>query len=193
MYDFVAAVVSLGRWRDWINSTMPYLVGPRVLEIGHGPGHLQVALYGKGVIPFGLDESKEMGVIAHRHIISMDRKPNITRGLAQSLPFSTKSFSQVVATFPSEYIFESRTLSEAYRVLVPGGRFIVLPLVWITGEGIIERFTSWLFRVTGQTGPWDPKMVVPFKAVGFQAQVKTNVQPAWTTHLIIAEKPVVKA
>ena len=40
-YDFVAAVVSIGRWNQWIDSALPFVQGRRVLEIGHGPGHLQ--------------------------------------------------------------------------------------------------------------------------------------------------------
>jgi ubiquinone/menaquinone biosynthesis C-methylase UbiE len=166
MYDFVAAIVSLGRWQDWVLSTITYLSGPRVLEIGHGTGHLQAELYDQDLMPFALDESKEMGRIAHRRLEQMDREPSITRGLAQSLPFPSESFSEIVSTFPSEYIFEKQTLAEAYRVLAPGGRLVILPLVWITGERIIERFTSWLFHVTGQTGPWDPNILMPFEEFG---------------------------
>ena len=40
-YDLVAASVSLGRWKDWVLSVVPFIEGNRVLEIGHGPGHLQ--------------------------------------------------------------------------------------------------------------------------------------------------------
>jgi ubiquinone/menaquinone biosynthesis C-methylase UbiE len=40
-YDLVAAVVSLGQWNHWVGSVLPYLPGVNILEIGHGPGHLQ--------------------------------------------------------------------------------------------------------------------------------------------------------
>ncbi len=43
-YDLVAATVSLGRWKDWVLSVVPFIEGTRILEIGHGPGHLQRAL-----------------------------------------------------------------------------------------------------------------------------------------------------
>ena len=42
-YDLVAAVVSVGMWTSWVRSTLTYLNGPQVLELGHGPGHLQIA------------------------------------------------------------------------------------------------------------------------------------------------------
>ena len=58
-YDFVAASVSIGRWRGWVLTALPYLEGPRVLELGHGPGHLQLALFESGLAPLGLDASRQ--------------------------------------------------------------------------------------------------------------------------------------
>src|SRR5512135_1407430 len=68
-YDFVASAVSIGRWNDWILCTLPYVRGNRVLEIGHGPGHLQVNLRrSKPGLNIGLDESPQMGRIARRRL-----------------------------------------------------------------------------------------------------------------------------
>ena len=39
-YDLVADIVSLGQWKDWVRTALPYLDGC-VLELGYGPGHLQ--------------------------------------------------------------------------------------------------------------------------------------------------------
>ena len=69
-YDLVAAFVSLDRWNDWVRSVLPYLTGDRILEIGHGPGHLQRALaegHPTGLI-VGLDLSRNMGKIAKRRL-----------------------------------------------------------------------------------------------------------------------------
>ena len=40
-------LVSLGRWDDWIQTVIPYVRGLSILEIGHGPGHLQIKLMGE--------------------------------------------------------------------------------------------------------------------------------------------------
>ena len=103
-YDFVAAVVSLGRWQAWVQSVLPYLKG-RVLEIGHGPGHLQISLHAHGFLAVGLDESRQMSRQAASRLRRQGYPVNLARGVAQQLPFQNTSFDTIVATFPSEYIF----------------------------------------------------------------------------------------
>jgi len=67
-YDLVAATVSLGRWKDWVLSVLPFIQGTRVLEIGHGPGHLQRALLEQNLLAVGIDESSQMGRLAKRNL-----------------------------------------------------------------------------------------------------------------------------
>ena len=55
-YDLVAASVSFNRWKDWVMSVVPFIEGKRILEIGHGPGHLQRLLLSLGLIAVGIDE-----------------------------------------------------------------------------------------------------------------------------------------
>ncbi len=130
---------------------MPYLSG-RVLEIGFGPGHLQVALNEAGMQAFGLDESRQMGRQARRRLRRGKYPQHLINGYAQSLPFSGDGFDCVAATFPSEYIFEPQTLAEIRRVLRPGGKLVIIPSAWITGQGWLEQLAAELFRVTGQAG-----------------------------------------
>jgi len=172
-YDLVAATVSLGRWEKWVKSTLPYLEG-RVLEIGYGPGHLQAALKEKNLPVFGVDESRQMAHQARRRLKKKGLQARLTRGLSQSLPFQSHVFNTVVATFPSEYIYDPHTLTEAQRVLVPEGRFIIVPLAWITGGRPMEKLAAWLFRITGEA-PGEPKPLPAairerFMQAGFQVQ-----------------------
>ena len=134
MYDLVAGIVSLGRWRGWVLQARPFLRG-RVLELGFGPGHLQEALEQAGLEAFGLDESRPMARQARRRLRRQKYPVRLANGYAQGLPFQGNSFDCVAATFPSEYIFEAQTLAEIRRVLRPHGRLVIVPSAWITGRG----------------------------------------------------------
>jgi ubiquinone/menaquinone biosynthesis C-methylase UbiE len=67
-YDLVAAAVSFNRWKDWVVSVIPFIEGNRVLEIGHGPGHLQRILLSLDLMAIGIDESAQMGRLAKRNL-----------------------------------------------------------------------------------------------------------------------------
>lgn len=176
-YDLVAWTVSLGRWKTWVQTVIPFIEGTRILELGPGPGHLQRILLDRGLLTVGLDESRQMATLARRKLRENGyAKPNLSRGLAQALPFPAETFHTVVSTFPSEYIFDNETLIDVYRVLHSGGRLVVLPAAWITGRKLMERYVAGLFRVTGQS-PSDPVDVVsarlkePFSMAGFQVEI----------------------
>ena len=200
-YDLVAATVSLGRWKDWVLSVVPFIEGRRVLEIGHGPGHLQRFLLSRDLLAVGIDESAPMGRLAKQNLkkafsskplsdsptaISNNLLPNnhqdsgyakinLTRSLAQLLPFPAECFDTVVATFPADYIFQMVTLEEARRVLVQGGRFVILPGASILGRGVMDRLMAFIFHLTGQTPPnlsevLHEKTRDPFALANFQVE-----------------------
>lgn len=193
-YGLVSWTVSLGRWKDWIESVVPFIQGTRVLELGHGPGHLQRILRDLGLLAVGLDESRQMGFLAKRNLSQSGyTQNNLIRGLGQALPFPAGAFETVVATFPTEYIFEAGTLSEAQRVLINGGRLIVLPVAWVTGSGLLDKSAAWLFRVTGQA-PSDlsreatKQMMEPFVRAGFQVQIEQLEVKSSLVLIVVADK-----
>lgn len=189
-YDLVAAVVSLGRWQDWVLTALPHLEG-RVLELGFGPGHLQIALHQKGVQVFGLDESRQMVRQATGRLKKAGVPLRLSRGYAQSLPFPATAFDRVVATFPSEYIFDPRTLSEVWRVLAPGGRLVLVSVAWITGNKVLERLVTWLLNVTGQNlaaRSARPLIEARFVAAGFEVQSEIVEIPGSRVMVILAHK-----
>ncbi len=195
-YDAVASVVSLGRWNDWIVVSVPYVAGRRVLEIGHGPGHLQVVLRQRSkAAVFGLDESPQMGELARRRLQQHGHRDfNLTRGVGQRLPFPAGTFDSVVATFPTEYIYEEETLREVRRVLDRQGRFIVIPAAWIGGRKAMDRLAAWLFRITGQV-PLVPAQAIgerlrrPFEQSGFSINYET-VDVRSSEVLVVIAEPV---
>jgi ubiquinone/menaquinone biosynthesis C-methylase UbiE len=153
-YDLVAAAVSFGQWKNWVFSVLPFIEGTRILELGHGPGHLQRTLLDHGLVAVAIDESAPMGRLAKSRLGNSHR---LTRALTQKIPFAADSFDSVVSTFPSDYIFDTQTLSEAHRVLRSSGRLIVLLAAWPRNPLI-----AWLFKVTGQS-PSDAYEVIKSK------------------------------
>lgn len=149
-YDLVAWVVSAGQWQNWVLSIIGDLKGGRVLELGYGPGHLQVALHQKGVHPVGIDLSAQMASVAFKRIHRDGFSPLLVNGYAQFLPFKQNYFDSILASFPTNYILDPLTLSEAFRVLKPGGILTVLPHARPAGGSLISLALNWLFRITGQ-------------------------------------------
>ena len=195
-YDAVAAIVSFGKWIEWTKTVLPHIEGTRVLELGHGPGHLQRLLLKMRsakspdfAIIVGLDESSQMGRLARRRLLhSGYAQPNLTRGLGQRLPFAAESFDSIVATFPADYIFAAQTASEARRFLRTGARRIVLPVAWPK-----NRFLTWLYRVTNEA-PSEALNVVkskigqPFVRAGFEVRVETLEVQSSVLLIVLAKK-----
>ncbi|MBL8079248.1 MAG: class I SAM-dependent methyltransferase [Anaerolineales bacterium] len=184
-YDLVAAVVSFGQWKNWGRSILPFINGTHILELGHGPGHLQRFLLGRNLTLFAIDESAQMGKIAKQ---SIGPTQKLCRGLAQSLPYQNESFDCIISTFPTEYIFNQHTLSEAKRVLRNGGRLVVLPAAWPK-----SGFLQWLYKVTGENQASldeiiKTKMEQPFKNMGFQTEIKIIEVKSGRLLMVIANK-----
>lgn len=184
-YDLVADIVSFGNWKDWVYSIAPFIQGTRVLELGHGPGHLQRLLRDRGLAAVALDESKQMGRIAKRRLGSSHK---LARGLAQSLPYQSKIFDTIIATFPTEYIFNTQTLNEVRRCLSDGGRLIVLPVAFPK-----SGFLKWLYKITGEspaalTESIKTKSLQPFLNAGFQAEIEIVEVKSSTLLIIVAKK-----
>ena len=150
-YDWVADIVSIGRWKSWVYSIIPYLGDAAVLEIGCGPGHLLSAYSNQGGVIFGLDASQQMVRKAGRNLSRRHLAKNLIFAMAQDLPFRDQAFPVVAATFPSNDIFEEQTIAQIYRVLKNGGQLLILPAAWITGSTVLDRTASWLFTITGES------------------------------------------
>jgi ubiquinone/menaquinone biosynthesis C-methylase UbiE len=187
-YDLVAAAVSFGHWKEWTQTVLPYLVGPRVLELGFGPGHLHRILLDLGLFAVGLDESRQMTALAKQRLPKSGyAQVRLTRGVAQNLPYPSGYFNTIVATFPSEYIFDAGTLSETKRCLINGGRLIVLPVAWPR-----NRLLAWLYRVTGESPKAleiiSEKIRMIFTDAGFETIIENIETDTSALLLVVAEK-----
>jgi ubiquinone/menaquinone biosynthesis C-methylase UbiE len=189
-YDLVAWMSSMGQWRDWQSAAIEDLPKGDILEIGHGTGHLLLMLMRLGRNVFGIDPSTQMTRIAKKRLQRSGYYPHIIRSKAQRLPLPKGCFKVLLSTFPSAYIFDPDTLSEAYRVLKPEGVFVIVGSVRITGRGFQDRFVAWLLRITGQLGEFIAGWDQPFLDQGFRAHLEQVTQQRANVFRVIAIKDI---
>lgn len=98
----------------------------RVLELGVGGG-LNLRFYDPKKVKevMGVDPSPELRAMAEAAERDPRLKVRVEDGTAEALPFEDKSFDTVVCTFTlCSVCTPALALSEARRVLKPGGRFL---------------------------------------------------------------------
>jgi ubiquinone/menaquinone biosynthesis C-methylase UbiE len=187
-YDAVAWLVSLGQWQAWGRTTLKRVRGSRVLEIGHGPGHLLIALARSGRQPIGIDLSPQMIRLAQRNIRQAGVNVPQAQCRVQALPFRSGEFDSVVATFPSDYIADLAALREVQRVTNNRGRLIVVFGAQLIGREPSKLLIEWLYRLTGQRDAQLDEEESIFDRVGMPARIETETVGASTVTLIVAEK-----
>jgi ubiquinone/menaquinone biosynthesis C-methylase UbiE len=188
-YDFVSWPVSIGQWRRWQQTVLPFVRPGPVLEIAHGTGNLLLNLHQAGHAPVGLDLSPAMGKIARKKLRTQGVALPLIRGRVQALPLASGSFANLVSTFPTEFIVDPQAIAEFYRVLAPGGVFIIVPAAQITGPALPDRLAKWLFRITGQSA--EPGLVPlenPYTPAGFSIRIEQVRLPRSVVTVIVAEK-----
>jgi len=67
------------------------------------------------------------------------------------LPFAHQTFDSIVATFPTEFIYDPASLDEMNRVLRPSGTLVIIPGAYFHNP-LARFFIEWLYLITGQCG-----------------------------------------
>lgn len=128
LYWFASTVPFVGQWRTWQRLVLSRMQGNSALEIGCGLGDLLADAIEAGYECYAIEQSKEM-VDAARHTLQqrhVGKSECVVQGVSQCLPFADCSFDNVISTFPNEYIYDLKTISEIKRVLRPNGRLIIV-------------------------------------------------------------------
>jgi ubiquinone/menaquinone biosynthesis C-methylase UbiE len=105
------------------------------LDLSCGTGNHALALAGRGFRVVGLDISEPMLRAARSKAAHLGLKLSLVQADAGVLPFRPGAFGLVTLILGLEFMAEpGRALSEAYRVLRPGGRLVV---------AILSRTAPW--------------------------------------------------
>lgn len=127
--------------------------GQRVLDVGSGTGTLAVMLKQRYPYVFvnGIDIDPHILTIATHKTAKAQAVLAFQRGAAFRLPYATHGFDLVVSSLVLHHLTtvqKQQTLSELYRVLKPGGRFLIVDFG--TPHTSLAAFVSILMRHFGQ-------------------------------------------
>ncbi|MBD3337976.1 MAG: methyltransferase domain-containing protein [Candidatus Lokiarchaeota archaeon] len=124
LYDI--AVKAFPLWKQWIKKVIPYIQGPRILELSFGTGYL-LTKYADQFETYGIDYNKKMVEIARKNLEKNNISAKLRRADVESLPYPDNYFDSIVNTmaftgYPRAY----KAMSEIRRVLKSDGRLIMV-------------------------------------------------------------------
>lgn len=174
-YDALNQVMSAGQWEKWHREFVQltaFKPGDQILDVACGTGDLsmlaaaQVAPAGRVT---GVDFSEKMLEVGRRRVASHKHGEMITLqwGNAMDLQFEAGTFDGATMGWAMRNVPSiPRTLSEIYRVLKPGARFVCLeaakPYSWYVRTGFLLYWKTllplidWLVVKTGRTAKVRP-------------------------------------
>jgi demethylmenaquinone methyltransferase/2-methoxy-6-polyprenyl-1,4-benzoquinol methylase len=159
-YDIMNDVMSLGIHRIWKDALMDWLAprdGQRLLDVAGGTGDVAFRFLGRapGASATVLDMTESMLIEGQKRAEAAqlaDRLDWIV-GDAMALPFPDNSFDRYTISFGIRNVTRiPDALSEAFRVLRPGGRLMVLEFSQLPNDGLQKLYDLYSFNVIPRMG-----------------------------------------
>ncbi len=159
-YDVMNDVMSMGIHRIWKDAMMDWLAprpGQRLLDVAGGTGDisfrfLKRAGYGHATV---LDLTEPM-LVEGRQRAEADQMAdslNWVVGDAMALPFDDNTFDVYTISFGIRNVTRPQeALNEAFRVLKPGGRLMVLEFSQLPNDGLQKLYDLYSFNVIPRMG-----------------------------------------
>lgn len=133
-YDLMNNLISLGVQKHWRRLFLKKLTinkHDQCLDLCCGTADSTIALAKRAKLVTGLDFNQKMLALAQDKVKKkhLQAKIKLVRGDAMKLPFAANSFACVTICFGLRNVPDaSKTITEVYRVLKPGGQFAILEM-----------------------------------------------------------------
>lgn len=115
-------------WRNWLDNTLPYIQGPKVLEVSFGTGYL-LTRYASQYKSFAIDLNPDLARIAWGNLRQHNLSAHLQVANVEHIPYPAGEFDSLLNTMAfTAYPDAERALAEITRVLKPGGRLIILDI-----------------------------------------------------------------
>ena len=159
-YDVMNDVMSVGIHRVWKDAMMDWLAprdGQRLLDVAGGTGDISFRFLKRapGARATVLDMTESMLIEGQKRAEaeSMAEKLDWIVGDAMALPFEDNVFDVYTISFGIRNVTRiPDALSEAYRVLRPGGRLMVLEFSQLPNDGLQKLYDLYSFNVIPKMG-----------------------------------------
>ena len=159
-YDVMNDVMSAGIHRLWKDAMMDWLAprdGQRLLDVAGGTGDISFRFLkrapGASAVVCDLTESMLQSGQQRADAEKMSDKLEWIVGDAMALPFEDNSFDVYTISFGIRNVTRPQeALNEAYRVLRPGGRLMVLEFSQLPNAGLQKLYDLYSFNVIPTMG-----------------------------------------
>jgi len=163
-YDLMNDLMSGGLHRVWKDAAVAWLGAPRkaargyaVLDVAGGTGDIafRIAERSEGATITVADINPEMLAVGEKRAAErkLSGRVSFTEANAEDLPFDDNRFDAVTIAFGIRNVPRIETaLTEAYRVLKPGGRFLCLEFSAVDIAGLDRLYDLYSFNVIPALG-----------------------------------------
>ncbi len=159
-YDVMNDVMSMGIHRVWKDAMMDWLAprdGQKLLDVAGGTGDVSFRFLARAPEAHAtvLDMTESMLIEGQKRAEAgqMAEKLDWIVGDAMALPFEDNTFDVYTISFGIRNVTRiPDALSEAYRVLKPGGRIMVLEFSQLPNDGLQKLYDLYSFNVIPKMG-----------------------------------------
>tara|TARA_B000000441_G_scaffold131380_1_gene115872 strand:- start:471 stop:1217 length:747 start_codon:yes stop_codon:yes gene_type:complete len=160
-YDLMNDFMSLGIHRVWKKSMLDWLAprrGQSLIDVAGGTGDIAFNFIKRaktGANATILDLTESMMIEGKKKTTDLPEESQINWvcGDAMRMPFSDSTFDVYTISFGIRNVTNiSKTLSEAYRVLKPGGRLMILEFSSVNNDLISWIYDKYSFNIIPKLG-----------------------------------------